>query len=71
MIQTVLRENKYASVAQQDLIDALDRTGALERARTRADEYAENARAALEILPNSDYCDSLRTLPAYILNRDR
>ena len=71
MIQTVLRENKYASVAQQDLIDALDRTGALERARTRADEYAENARAALEILPHSDYCDSLRTLPAYILNRDR
>jgi octaprenyl-diphosphate synthase len=70
-VQTVLHEGKYASVAQQDLLDLLDRTGALERARARADEYAENARAALEILPDSEYCDSLRTLPAYILTRDR
>ena len=71
LVQTVLREGKYATVSQQELRDALDSTGALERARDRADEYAENARAALQNLPDSDYCDSLRSLPAYILNRDR
>ena len=56
---------------QRDLRDALGSTGALDRARARADEYAENASAALNNLPDSDYCDSLRSLPAYILNRDR
>jgi octaprenyl-diphosphate synthase len=71
MIQTVLKEGSYASVSQQEVREALDRTGALDRARARAYEYAENARTALEHLPDSEYCDSLRALPTYILNRDR
>jgi len=71
MVQTVLREGKYSSVKQADLLEAISRTGALERARARADNYAEDARAALEKLPDSEYCDSLRALPTYILDRDR
>jgi len=58
-------------VQPQDLLDVLTRTGALEKARERADEYATDARAALDNLPDSDYCDSLRALPTYILDRDR
>ena len=71
MIQTVLREGTYSSISQQELQEELDRTGALDRARASADEYAESARAALDALPDSEYCDSLRSLPTYILNRDR
>jgi octaprenyl-diphosphate synthase len=71
MIQRVLRDGNYDAVSQADLFAALRRTDALERARARADEYAENARAALENLPDSEYCDSLRQLPSYVLNRDR
>ena len=71
LVQTVLREGRYSSVSQQEIREALDRTGALDRARARADEYAENARAALDVLPESDYSDSLSSLPTYILNRDR
>lgn len=71
MIQRVLRDGNYDAVTQEDLFTALRRTDALARARDRADEYAENARAALENLPDSDYCDSLRELPSYVLNRDR
>ena len=41
------------------------------QARARADEYAEEARAALDNLPDSEYSDSLRALPTYILDRDR
>jgi len=70
-IQTVLRDGKYHSITQQKLREALDRTGALEQARARADEYAENACAALDHLPDSEYSDSLRSIPSYILNRDR
>src|SRR5690242_10201724 len=61
MIQTVLHEQHYETVRQEDLREAMVRTGALEKARARADEYAEEARAALDALPDSDYCDSLRS----------
>ena len=71
MIQTVLREGKYETFAQHDLREALTRTGALEKARARADEYAEDACAALDNLPDSEYSDSLKALPTYILDRDR
>jgi geranylgeranyl pyrophosphate synthase len=71
MVQTVLSEGSYSTVQQQDLREAMERTGSLQLARARANEYAENARAALENLPDSVYCDSLRALPTYILDRDR
>jgi octaprenyl-diphosphate synthase len=71
IIQTVLREGTYGSVRQQDLLEAITRTGALDRARGRANEFAEDARSALDNLPESDYSESLRALPTYILDRDR
>ena len=71
MIQQILSDRSYRAITQAELREALGRTDALEKARAAADEYAENARAALENFPESDYCDALRTLPSYILNRDR
>jgi len=71
MIQTVLREGTYSTVRQQDLLEAMTRTGALDHARARANEFAEDARSALDQLPDSDYSESLRALPTYILDRDR
>lgn len=71
LVQTVLRDGKYAGPVQQELREAMLRTGALEQTRKRADEYAESACAALENLPESDYSESLRALPSYILERDR
>ena len=71
MIQTVLREGTYSTVRQEDLLEAITRTGALDQARARADEFAEDARSALDQLPDSDYSESLRALPSYILDRDR
>ena len=70
-IRQILDKGSYETTTQQDLLSALKRTNSLERARKLADEYAENARAALEALAESDYCDSLLELPAYVLNRDR
>src|SRR5258705_459636 len=67
MIRIVLNDGSYSTVARGDLLDAVERVGALERARSRADEYAEKARAALDNLPESEYCDSLRAIPSYVL----
>ena len=71
MVQTVLHEGKYSSVRPEDLLEAIVRSGALEQARNRANEYAEDARSALDALPDSEYSDSLKALPTYILDRDR
>jgi geranylgeranyl pyrophosphate synthase len=66
-----LLDGTYETVRQEDLREALLRTGALDKARALADQYAENARAALDDLPDSEYSDSLRALPTYVLKRDR
>ena len=71
MIRTVLREGQYNTVRQQELLEAITRTGALDQARTRANEFAEDARSALDQLPDSEFTDSLRARPTYILDRDR
>jgi octaprenyl-diphosphate synthase len=70
-IQTVISEKNYESVTRRELLEAVDRVGASEQARVRADEYAEAARASLDILSDSEYSDSLRAIPTYVLDRDR
>jgi octaprenyl-diphosphate synthase len=70
-VQTVISEKSYESVTRRELLEALDRVGGSERARVRADEYAEAARTALDILPDSEYSESLRAIPTYVLDRDR
>jgi len=71
MVQTVISEKGYESVSRRDLIEGIGRVCALERARSRADEYAAAARTALDNLPHSDHLESLRSIPTYVLDRDR
>src|SRR6266550_1353474 len=71
MVHEVLRQGNYDMVAREDLLRAVEAAGALDRARARADEFAEKARAALDGFPDSEYCDSLRAIPSYVLDRDR
>ncbi|MFZ0061701.1 MAG: polyprenyl synthetase family protein [Pyrinomonadaceae bacterium] len=70
-IQTVIKEGNYEHVTRAQLLAAVDRVGGLERARARADEFAEAARTALNVLPDSEYCDALRSIPTYVLERER
>jgi len=71
LVETVIGHGNYNGVSRTQLLEKVERIGGLERARARADEFAESARAALDILPDSEYCDSLRSIPAYVLDRDR
>lgn len=71
MVETVIREGNYGTVSRSDLRQAVEQVGGLEQARTRADGFAEAARASLDILPDSEYCDALRSIPTYVLERER
>jgi octaprenyl-diphosphate synthase len=71
MVQTIMTDMSYETVSRRELLEALGRAEAIDRARACADEYAEAARISLEHLPDSLYCESLRAIPGYVLDRDR
>ncbi len=70
-IQTVIADANYDSVSRESLLTALERTGALALAHQRAIEYAAAARAALDGLNGSPHAEALRSIPTYIVERDR
>ncbi|HEY3027061.1 MAG TPA: polyprenyl synthetase family protein [Pyrinomonadaceae bacterium] len=70
-VEKVMMDGSYERVSRAQLLDALERSGAITRARQRAYQYAETARTSLEVLPDSDYCDALRAIPSYIIERNR
>jgi len=71
MVQTVMSQGSYESVARSELHQAVERVGAVERARVRADDYATAARTALNNLLESEFRESLAAIPTYVLDRDR
>ena len=71
MVETVIRERNYSTVSRADLLGAVEGVGGLEQARARADGFAEAARASLAVLPDSEYCEALRSIPTYVLERER
>ncbi|MDQ2975858.1 MAG: polyprenyl synthetase family protein [Acidobacteriota bacterium] len=70
-VEAVLREKSYASVSRSDLRKAIDRVGAIDFARARADEYAKAARTALDDMSESQYVETLRAIPTFVIDRDR
>ena len=54
-----------------NIIGAIRDSGSIERARERAQAYADAARAALSVLPASAAKDALEVLADYALRRDR
>lgn len=71
LVDTVMADGNYEQVERQRLLAALERVGALDRARSRADEYSEAARRAIGNLPASEYSRALESIPTYVLDRDR
>jgi octaprenyl-diphosphate synthase len=71
LVDAVMTDGNYERVERPRLLAALERVGALDRARARADEYAEAAGRGLAGLPASDYSQALQSIPTYVLDRDR
>jgi octaprenyl-diphosphate synthase len=69
-VQRVMLEGNYQQVTRAELLEAVERMGAMERARTRAFEFASAARDSIDRLNDSEYCDALRSIPNYIIERE-
>ncbi len=71
VIQSVISEARYECISRAQLLEALERTSALQLALDRAIEYATAAQTSVEGLPDSAYAQVLASIPAYIVERDR
>ena len=71
LVDRVLHDRDYDSISHDELVQAIERTGSLDRARAKAIEYAECARVALRDLPDSKYSEALLAIPSYVVERDR
>src|SRR5216684_1712513 len=70
LVARVLQEKEFNSVRPETIVSLVHESGALDRARTLAHEYAYRAKACLNGHGDSEYARALRTLPDFILERE-
>lgn len=71
LVDQVIKDGGYDTVQRDELLSAVTESGGLDRARQRADDFAEAARASLDDLPDSEFLAALRSIPTYVIERDR
>lgn len=69
-VDSVLEEGGFVSVAAEEIVALVRETGAAERTRARAREFATEAYRCLEPFPDSAYKRGLAAVAQFVLNRD-
>jgi octaprenyl-diphosphate synthase len=70
LVRTVLEEKGFDSVRPEQITALVHESGALDRTRAAAHDFAARAKACLNGNGKSDYGRALRTVPDFILERD-
>jgi octaprenyl-diphosphate synthase len=70
LVQTVLAEKGFHSVRPEQITALVRDSGALDRTRQLAEEYAARARACLSGRTDSEYGRALLAVPEFILERE-
>lgn len=70
MVATVLAEKGFQSVRAEQITELVRNSGALDRARRLAHDYAGKAKACIHGLADSDYRRALLAVPDFILERE-
>src|ERR1700737_2162202 len=70
LVKRVLEEKEFNSVRPETIVALVHDSGALERTRNLAHEYAQKAKACIEGRGDSEYTRALMTLPDFILDRE-
>jgi octaprenyl-diphosphate synthase len=70
LVQTVLEEKGFESVRSEEITALVHKSGALDRTRTAAHDFARRAKACLNGNANSDFGRALLAVPDFILDRD-
>jgi len=70
MVARVLAEKEFISVRAETVVSLVHESGALDRTRSLAQDYAKRAKACLNGGGDSEYHRALATLPDFILERE-
>lgn len=70
LVHTVLEEKGFDTVRPEQITALVHESGALDRTRALALDFANRAKACLDGNANSDFGRALRTVPDFILERD-
>jgi len=70
LVASVLSEHAFAPGQPERILDLVRRNGAIERARSLAQDYAAQAKANLPDLPDSEYRRALLAVPDFLLDRE-
>jgi octaprenyl-diphosphate synthase len=70
MVARVLEEKEFHSVQPEKLVALVRDSGALDRARSLARDFARRAKSCINGSGDSEYARALRTLPDFILERE-
>ena len=70
LVRTVLDEKGFESVRPEQITALVQESGALDRTRAAAYDFASRAKACLNENGTSDFGRALRTVPDFILDRD-
>jgi len=70
LVARVLEEKEFVSVSPERLVALVHESGALQKTRILAHEYAAKAKACINERRDSEYARALLTLPDFILERE-
>jgi octaprenyl-diphosphate synthase len=70
LVARVLEEKEFHSVQPEKLVALVHDSGAIDRTRALAHEYAARAKACINSVGDSEYARALHTLPDFILDRE-
>ena len=70
-IETILRDRAFNGVSHAQIMEILERYGALEAASARATQYAKSARKAICTLPDSEIKRALLWAPEFVVAREK
>ena len=70
LVARVLAEKEFNSVRPETIVSLVHESGALDRARHLAQDYAQRAKACLNGHADSEFARALATLPDFILERE-
>lgn len=70
LVETVVQDGHYNTVPLTDILEILNKYGAVEQTERRALEFTEKALIALAHFPESDYKRALHAVAGWVVNRE-
>src|SRR5208337_2625204 len=70
-IETILRNRAFNGVSHAEILTILNRYGSLEYASNEAARYAESARQAISMFPDSEIKRALLHAPDFVVAREK